>query len=153
MSGVVTASLLPDPPRRRHEEDSLQATVMEYLDLALPPDAVAHHSPGEGKRTKAAQAKLRRSGYKAGWPDVEIVWKGRSFFVELKAQRGTLSAAQRQMIDRLHLCGAAVVLCRSLEGVENSLREMGLPLRASATGWRPRSRAYEQTQLGPWGQP
>jgi hypothetical protein len=132
MSAVVTASLLPERTlRRRHEEDDLQAQVMAFLHLALPFDAVANHSPGEGKRTKAAQAALVRSGYCRGWPDVEIIWRGKVYFLELKAAGGTVSAAQRETHRRLIYAGAEVCLCRSLGQVEAQLRVVGMKLRAT----------------------
>jgi hypothetical protein len=127
------ATLLPSPARRRHEESDLQVAVMEFLDWALPADAVAHHSPGEGKRTKRAQGQLKRSGYKRGWPDVEIVWRQQShpIFIELKALRGVVPETQRDMHRKLTYCGADVLLCRSVPGVECALRELGLPLKGS----------------------
>lgn len=128
-AAVATASLLPEPPRRRHEEDDLLHASMQYLGWALPPDAIAHHSPGEGKRSKGAQIALRRSGYQAGWPDVLVIYRGRCFFIELKAKNGTVSAAQREMMRKLTYCGADVLLCRSVPGVECALRELGVPLR------------------------
>jgi hypothetical protein len=117
--------------RRKHEEADLQAQVMAFLRVALPPDAIAHHSPGEGKRTQRAQGELKRSGYQTGWPDVEIVWRGRVYFIELKSKHGVLSAEQRATHRRLIYCGADVMLCKSLPEVEAALREATLPLRAS----------------------
>jgi hypothetical protein len=125
--------LLPDEPRpaRRHEEADLQAQVMEYLRWALPADAVAHHSPGEGKRSLRAQRDLKRSGYQAGWPDIEIVWRGHPhIFIELKAARGTLSEVQRRMHIKLTYCGAEVIIAKSLPAIECALCELGMPLRA-----------------------
>lgn len=120
---------LPRPPRRQDELE-LQAAVMTFLGWALPPDAIANHSPGEGKRTRRAQADLRRSGYQAGWPDIEVIWRGRGIFIELKGKRGVLSAAQRETRRRLIYCGCEVCLCRSVPEVEQALREIGIPLRA-----------------------
>src|SRR6188768_2443934 len=119
---------VPQPAPRRHDEDELQHAVMLFLAAALPPDAIAHHSPGEGKRTKSAQAALSRSGYCKGWPDIEIVWQGRVFFIELKAAKGVLSAAQRETHRRLVYSGATVVICRTVDGVERALRDAGMHL-------------------------
>lgn len=132
-ASLPTASLLPDAPRRRHEEADLQASVMAFLAWALPPDAIAHHSPGEGKRTRRAQGELKRSGYQRGWPDIEIVWRRQPhpIFVELKAAKGAVSEAQREMHRRLTYIGCDVLVCRTPEGVECALRELGLPLRGS----------------------
>ncbi|HKW23535.1 MAG TPA: hypothetical protein VJO13_19290, partial [Ktedonobacterales bacterium] len=86
MSGVVTATLLPKVRKQRQEpEKLLQHSVMQFLDTALPVGAIAHHSPGEGMRSLRAQRDLKRSGHQKGWPDVEIIYKGRAYFIELKA--------------------------------------------------------------------
>ena len=111
-------------------ERQLQEQFAQYLPLALPRDAVLHHSPGEGVRTKAAQAALIRSGHCAGWPDLEIVHQGRIYFIELKAARGALSRVQRATHRRLLEAGAPVMVCRSLADVEAGLRGL-LPLRAT----------------------
>jgi hypothetical protein len=135
MSGaVVTSSLLPErAPRRRHEEDDLQAQVAEFLAVALPQGAVPHHSPGEGLRSKRAQGHLVRSGFCKGWPDFEIIWRGRVYFIELKSGRGVVSKAQRETHRRLTYAEAPVMLCRSVPEVEAALRECGVPLRGSVT--------------------
>jgi hypothetical protein len=119
--------------KRNNEEEKLQAAVVAYLAVALPPGAVAHHSPGEGLRSKRAQGELKRSGYQKGWPDIEVIWCGRSYFVELKAAGGYPSAAQRMMHQRLEYCGCPVMLCRSGPEVEAALRGLGFPLRATFT--------------------
>jgi hypothetical protein len=121
---------LPSPARRRHAEADLQHDVMQYLGWALPADAIAHHSPGEGKRTKRAQGELKRSGYNPGWPDVLVIHRGRCFFIELKAARGVVSAAQRAMMGKLYYCGAEVVVCKGLREVQAALQHLGVPLKA-----------------------
>ena len=127
---VTTASLLPDPPRRNNAEEVLHRGVVRYLQWALPADATFYHVPNGGLRSKTAAARLVPLGTRAGIPDLAIVWKGRALFIELKAAKGALSAHQRQMIDKLIYCGAEVMCCRSLDGVECALRELGVPLRA-----------------------
>lgn len=128
---VTTASLWQDErPQRSQAEQKLQAQVMRYLAYALPSNAIPHHSPGEGKRTPTAQRLLKQSGYQTGWPDIEILWNGRTIFIELKAKGGSLSPVQRDLHNRLVFCGFEVIVCRSLECVEGALRELGVPLRA-----------------------
>jgi len=134
IGGVVTSSVIGRQiVRRRHDHDDLQAAVMEYLTWALPHDAVAHHSPNEGKRSLRAQRELKRGGTKKGWPDIEIIWRGKPVFIELKTRGDYLSAAQKELTKRLIYCGADVMACRSIAEVEASLREIGLPLRASVS--------------------
>ncbi len=131
MSAVIGRSWAPPVVRRRHDEADLQAAVMAFLRSALPPDAVANHAPGEGKRSKAAQAALVRSGYRKGWPDIEVVWRGRAYFIELKAAHGIMSAAQRETHRQLVYAGAEVMVCKSVEQVEAALREAGMRLRGT----------------------
>jgi hypothetical protein len=106
---------------------------MQYLELALPYDAVAHHSPNEGKRSLRAQRELKRARCRPGWPDIEIVWRGRFYGIELKTPRDAPSKAQRETHRRLHYCGATVVTCKTLECVENAPKALGLPLRGTVT--------------------
>jgi len=129
MSGVVTASLLPDrPQRRRHDEDDLQMAVVEFLRWSLPHDAVWYAVPNGGKRHKREAQRMVSLGVRAGVPDLAIVHRGQPLFIELKAKGGTLSASQQQMIWRLQDAGAVVLLCRSLPEVEQGLREAGVAL-------------------------
>lgn len=131
MSGVVTASLLPEAPRRRHVEDDLQKSVFAYLARALPDEGTAYAIPNGGKRHAREAARMKGLGVVAGMPDIGICYRGRAMFVELKAPRGVVSAAQRETIRKLTYCGAPVMLCRSVEDVEAALREACVPLRAS----------------------
>ena len=117
---------------RRHEEDSLQRAVMQFLNVALPPDGVAFAVPNGGKRHAREAARMRGMGVKAGIPDIAICLRGRALFIELKAKRGIQSVAQREMQQKLEYCGAVVCLARSVEEVEAALRRWAVPLRARA---------------------
>jgi hypothetical protein len=131
---VDTRWLEPDAkPRavRRHDEDDLQRAVIQYLDWALPDEGVAYAIPNGGKRHAREAARMKGLGVKAGVPDIGICYRGRALFVELKAKRGVVSPAQRAMTRKLTYCGAAVMLCRSVDELEAQLREACVPLRGS----------------------
>jgi len=116
--------------RRQHPEESLQRAVAAYLDLALPEDACWTTIPaGGGGRVRGA--KLKGMGYKAGWPDLQIVYRGRLICIELKSEKGRLSKPQKAMHERLTLAGAAVFTATSLAEVEHILHCFGMQLRAS----------------------
>jgi hypothetical protein len=124
--------LLPDVRKpRAHLEDDLQRQVCQYLRWSLPADAEFFAVPNGGKRHSKAAARLVGQGVRAGLPDLCVVYRGATIFIELKTARGVLSEAQRQMHRKLGYCGCTVLVCRSLGGVECSLRELGLPLRGS----------------------
>lgn len=133
MSGMVTSSLLPDPPRRAEEEFTLQKAVCQFLKWAVPADCVWHSIPNGGQRHTRAAQKLVATGLRAGVPDLLVIYRGRPTYIELKTPVGRLSADQRQMHQRLAAAGADVFVLRSVEGVESSLREIGIPLRGSVS--------------------
>ena len=111
-------------------EDQLQIRVAQWLDLALPPGAVWHHSPNEGNRHVSYKVKQKRMGTKAGWPDIEIFVPGDqskvgisiSIFIELKRPKGgKLSENQAMVRDKLELAGCFWQLCRSIDQVDEFL--------------------------------
>jgi VRR-NUC domain-containing protein len=133
VSAVATATLLPSPARRRHEEADLQRSVHQYLSWALPPDAVHYAVPNGLMRSQKARARAQGEGVAAGIPDIAIVHRGRALFVELKSRRGVMSPEQRSMLRKLEYCGCPVLLCRSAPEVEAGLRGLGVPLRATVS--------------------
>ena len=120
--------------RRQHPEEDLARTVAAYLDLALPEDACWTTIPaGGGGRVRGA--KLKAMGYKPGWPDLQIVYRGQLICIELKAKYRTLSPEQKAMHEHLALAGALPFVVWTVEEVELFLRGCGVPLQAS-TGTR-----------------
>lgn len=104
-------------------ERALQAAVFDFLRVALPSDAVCFCIPnGDGKVTTAP-------GTLPGVPDVQVVYRGVAYFVELKTQFGRLSAEQREVHLRLAAAGAKTAVCRSVLEVEEYLSPL-IPLRA-----------------------
>ena len=121
--------------RRNRPEEALQRSVAQYLDLALPEDAVWFHPPNGGARSKAEAGIFKAMGVKAGVPDIIIIWRARVFAIELKGERGKLSSAQKEMQFRFRMADARVSTARTIEEVEWILREWCVPLRAT-TGAR-----------------
>jgi hypothetical protein len=114
-------------------EDELQRQVVEWLYVALPPGCVVHHSPNEGTRHVAFKQKLKRSGTRFGWPDLEIFVPGDlavdgascSIFIELKRPKGgSLSANQKQVRDDLLGAGCHWGLARSVDQVHEILQAL-----------------------------
>lgn len=120
-------------------EDELQRQVVDWLQLALPPGCVFHHSPNEGTRHVAFKQKLKRLGTRFGWPDLEIFVPGDqahggvscAIFIELKRPKGgSLSANQKQIRDELEEAGCHWYLARSVDQVAEAL-DTHVQLRAS----------------------
>ena len=127
---IATGTLLPAPARRRYDESKTQRAVHQYLTWALPPDAVHFAIPNGLMRSKKAAARAQGEGVAAGIPDLCVVHSGRPIFIELKAARGVVSAAQRAMMGKLYYCGAEVVVCKGVPEVQAALQHLGVPLKA-----------------------
>ena len=114
-------------------ERDLQIQVMDYLKWALADGAVAFHVPMGGSRNRLEAINLKRMGTTAGVPDIEVLYRGRAYFVELKlGKKGALSDSQKHMISRIEGAGCRVAVCRSLEEVKVFLRECGVPMRTES---------------------
>lgn len=115
-------------------EHQLQISVAEYLDLALPPDAVwtsVDMAIAAGKFGNAF-----RRGLKPGWPDTQVIWRGRFIAIELKAEDGAVDDRQRVTSVAIERAGGWWHEARDVETVERILRRHGLPLRASVADFR-----------------
>ena len=110
-------------------EDQLHMRIGQWLDIVLPPGAVWHHSPNEGKRHVAYKVKQKKMGTKPGWPDIEIFVPGDqskvgnsiAIFIEVKRPGGKLSANQAMMREKLELAGCFWQLCKSVDQVHDYL--------------------------------
>jgi hypothetical protein len=120
------------PPKKKpvQHEKKFQKLAVDFMDAALPADAVVLVVPGGAAR------RTRHPGYKKGTPDTFVVWRGRAFFIENKVGRGRPSAEQSALLERLRICGAETAVCSSLEAIETQLRAWGIPLRARVVAGR-----------------
>ena len=119
------------PVSRNRPEEVLQKAVAQYLDIALPEDAVWWHTPNQrGTRSRFENALLKALGVRAGFPDIAVLWGGTLHLIELKSKTGSLTPAQKALIPRLRTAGALVKVCRTPEQVETILSLWGVPLKA-----------------------
>ena len=126
-------------------EDELHASVADALDkLLLPPARWTTFPAGSVPLPPRYAAKLSRLGLKRGWPDVQIVFGGRIYGVELKRRGGKLSrtrlvrtrrgglrelVGQEDEFPRLREAGMEIAVCNSLPAVLAFLAVCGVPLR------------------------
>lgn len=119
----------------KESEDEFNIVVVNFLTNVLPVGGWFCHIPNEGKRTKAAGAKLKAKGMKPGAGDLLVIYLGRAFWLELKADDGVVSTAQRICHADLIRAGSPVEVVSSLTEVETALRGWGIPLRGTAQGF------------------
>lgn len=114
---------------RRDLEGPIHRAILDLLALTLPPDAVWHHSPNEldmaGPEAARQIAKARKLGTRAGWPDIEIIWQGRAYFMEVKAE-SRQSDAQKEVEEDLVRAGACYAVVRSVREAEDALMQWGM---------------------------
>jgi hypothetical protein len=85
-----------------------------------------------GKRFDHAGLRNKAKGVRSGVPDLHFTYKGRSFWIELKAGKNDTSDNQDEMHRELRRAGCSVAVCWSLEQTLAQLRGWGIPLRESA---------------------
>ena len=79
-------------------EDEVHRAVATYLDLVLSPEATYTTIPG-GHRVMTTAP-----GYRRGFPDILIVWRGQAFCIELKRPERPPNRTSARCMKR---CGAA----------------------------------------------
>jgi hypothetical protein len=77
------------------------------------------------KRLGCFVAKMEAVG-QAGFPDLLLIYRGRSLYLELKSPKGTgkLSALQVHMHEQLRAAGAWVEVAQDMYRVEELLKEL-----------------------------
>lgn len=121
--------------KRRAPEHSLQRAVVDYLGAAIAPPGVArngamwHAIDHANARDARAGAERKGRGVIAGIPDLVLIRDGRLHCIELKAQRGALSVAQKHYCDQMKAVGVPYVVVRSLDDLAIVLMHWGVPLR------------------------
>jgi hypothetical protein len=116
----------PRKKPRTEEHDAQVALFRDHIVPRLWPDAVAFAIPNGGHRAKREAIKIRDEGGTAGVPDICIVWRGVTYFLEMKALKGRVRTAQRVMMDRLRGAGAICEVARGLDAAIAQLEKWGL---------------------------
>ena len=153
VGGGVQGVAIRTPARYRlveeiRPEDELHASVADALDkLLLPPARWTTFPAGSVPLPPQYAAKLSRLGLKRGWPDVQVVFGGRIWGIELKRRGGKLSrtrivrtrrGALRELVGqedefpRLREAGMEIGVCNSVPAVLAFLAAAGVPLRPHA---------------------
>lgn len=111
-------------------ELELHRSVAEFLDWILMPPALWTTIPaGWTAMNRGAAGRLKACGLKAGMPDIMVFYNGFSIGIELKTDKGIVSATQREMFNKLQAAGVTVSICRSVDNVEQTLRTYKIPMR------------------------
>lgn len=110
--------------------------VARYLNMTLPLDSYWTTIPTVGSNILQG-AKLKAKGYRAGTPDLVIIYMGIAYWIELKAIHGTLSAVQAHAMNALIKAKSHVWMASTLEHVQEALDLWQIPTRARLPGRQP----------------
>ena len=120
---------------RRRPEEITQRACVQLLQLAVPeppsgPSWTAiNPSPS---KSKAVAGISKAMGLRPGVPDLLLVFRGRSIFVEFKAGNNALSENQQFMRKEIVTAGGIVEIARSLDDFVVILRKYHVPLNIAA---------------------
>ena len=79
-------------------EDEFQQALFQWHWSNFPDQRrLLFHVPNGGTRNKIEAMRLKAKGVVPGVPDLGFFWKGRTYWFELKTQKGTLSPAQKKL--------------------------------------------------------
>lgn len=114
-------------------EQQLQKAVIQFLKVAAPEGLFyTAINPVPGK-SPAVAGLSKALGMRAGVADLLFIYEGTPFFVELKAEKGRETPAQRETSKAVANAAAVTYLCRSVEELCVILKEcQGVPLKARA---------------------
>jgi hypothetical protein len=106
--------------RRKRPEDAIQRCVLQHLRIRAPRDAFYFHPANGGLRSPVEAAILNGLGV-AGVPDLVIIYQGRVFGLELKAEGGKPTDLQLEAHARMRTAGAEVA---TAVGLDQALRQL-----------------------------
>jgi len=113
------------------KEDDLQRAIVRYLELQKP-DCIWFAVPNGGYRRKVEAARMKGMGVRAGVADLCFTWgrnlyrDGGTIFVELKAEKGRQSPAQKKFQRECEDRSIEYCLVRSLDEMRALLKARGL---------------------------
>lgn len=111
-------------------ENQIQRSIAKYLDMVLP-SALPSNSfwtainPIPGKSIIAA-SNSKQMGMKAGVPDILILHKGETIWIEVKKEGGYLSKVQKSVHMNIDTAGGAVYTARSIDDIIEILELEGV---------------------------
>lgn len=111
----------------RHAEDAEQLALMAWAKSHVGGIRVSDyliHIPNGGKRNPREAARLKRLGVKAGVSDLFLpVPRGpaHGLWIEMKAAKGRVSAAQQDWMNKVAVQGYATVVCYGHEAAKRAI--------------------------------
>ena len=112
---------------KRQDESRVQQACVRWMRLQFP-QIVISSFPNQGVRSRANASRMKAEGLTAGCPDLIIFSQGAekdehgniidaygALLIEMKTEKGVLSAAQKEVHEKLRNAGYKVAVCRNFD--------------------------------------
>ena len=107
-------------------EDGIHQAIVIMCRWRLRKGAIMHHSPREALRgAKGIDLALSHS-LQLGFPTLQFLWRGNSWFLDVKGKTGEITTAQRETMSQLRGQGFKGAFTRSLPDATKVLEHWGL---------------------------
>ena len=112
--------------KRNRPEQAIHQAAVQYLRIMENlGELIFFHPASGGARSKAEAGIFKSLGVKPGVPDLVLLFPGgRCAFIEIKADKGRLSAAQKAFKNSAENLGFPFAECRAVDGVERFVRKL-----------------------------
>lgn len=107
-------------------EEQIHRAIVSRLELFGVEGLVWCHPANGGARSPAEAGRFRAMGVVAGVPDLLLWHRCQAYALEIKAERGRLSPAQAQMLQRLTDAGVVTAVVYGLDPGLATLLNWGL---------------------------
>lgn len=118
------------PDKNPANEIQRQATFRKLMAQIAPSIIVYANTNGTHIASLAGRAKANREGRTIGVPDITVVWNRGVAWIEWKAGKGKMSAAQVEFGNRLVQAGQHMACYRDPMAAVDWICSLGAPVRA-----------------------
>jgi len=110
----------------KREEDNIQRNLISHLEVRGVRGLMYWHTPLGGIRSKTEAAILKGLGTLSGLPDLFLLFRGKLFGLELKANRGRVSKTQTETLAQLEDAGCVTAVVHGIDAAIEQLERWGL---------------------------
>ena len=104
----------------RHLESKIQIEIVKYIRL-LYPKSLLFAVPNGGQRSIITASYLKREGVLAGVSDLIWINEGKTYFLEVKTDKGTQSVNQKEFQEKVEKQHLRYFILRSIKDFDKFL--------------------------------
>ena len=105
----------------KRPEQRIQKALANHLRARAAAGTYWFHPANGGARTAIEGAVLKACGVRAGTPDLILIKDGRTYGLELKADKGRVSPAQTKAHEEMRAAGVTVAVAT---GIDDALAQL-----------------------------